>query len=532
MLTIEESRTGRRDRPVMIVGILALTGLTVSIMQTLVVPLLPHLPQILRAAPDDATWVLTVTLMVGAVCTPISGRLGDMFGKRRMLLISLGMMVLGSTICALSSSLAPMLVGRAFQGASLGAIALGISLMRDVLPRERLGGAVALMSATLGIGGAIGLPVSAIVAENTSWHWLFVGSAVFGVLALTAIALVVPETAIRTGGRFDAPGAALLSVVLVALLLALTKAHAWGWSDVRTVGLLVASGVLALVFGWVERRTAQPLVDLQVSAKPAVLYTNLASVLVGFAMYSINLVMTQVLQAPTSTGFGFGQSMVVAGLCSAPMGFMMMVGSPLAARIIARRGPRFSLRLGVSVIAAGFTFGIFTLHAIWQAIVVSLVVGAGIALSYAAMPTLIMRAVPSTQTAAANSVNTLSRSVGTSLASAIHGSIIAAALAGVTTSFGPLSPVAFCFLLAVLACCAAFVLASLIPASAGAPSKVTEGEVLAGIEGIDDARPVPEPRRPGLSRIVRRPGVLVRRTLRSTAGRRPATRGRSATRVR
>ncbi|GAB3308313.1 MFS transporter [Epidermidibacterium keratini] len=526
MLTIEDAAhpttATRPIRPAVVVGILALTGLTVSIMQTLVVPLLPHLPQILNAPPDDATWVLTITLMLGAVCTPITGRLGDMYGKKRMMLISLAMMVVGSVICALSSSLLPMLVGRGFQGAALGSIALGISLMRDILPADRLGKAIALMSATLGIGGAIGLPVSAVVAEHASWHWLFVGSATFGAVAIVAIAVLIPESPIHTGGHFDVRGSLLLSGALVSLLFALTKANSWGWVNPQILAIFGVSALCAVSFVAVERRTKQPLVDIEVSRRRPVLFTNLASVLVGFGMYTVNLVVTQLLQAPRAVG-GFEQSMVVAGLCSAPMGFMMMVGSPLAARIIAQHGPRFSLRLGTLVIATGFTVGVFMVQQVWEAMIVALLTGAGIALSYAAMPTLIMRSVPTTQTAVANSVNTLSRSVGSSLASAIHGSILAATLAGVTQSFGPLNAFQFSFVLAIVACLLAFVLVSLIPASTAGPARVSDAQALANIEGVDDESQRPQPRRAGLQRLVRRPGLVVRRTLR-TARRRPATR--------
>lgn len=454
----------RPAKPSLVVAVLAFTGLAVSIMQTLVIPLLPHLPDILGASAEDSTWVLTITLMVGAVCTPIAGRLGDMIGKRRMLMIATTMMVIGSVLCAFSSTLTPMLIGRALQGMSLGSIALGISLMRDVLPKERLGSAVALMSATLGIGGAIGLPLSALVAEKMSWHYLFVGSAILGALAFLTVALLIPESKVRSGGSFDSVGAVVLSTLLVAMLFGFTKTASWGWGDWRVLSCFAVAGALAIVFVRVERRAAYPMVDIAVTMRPTVRYTNLASILVGFAMYTCNLVVTQLLQAPTSTGYGFGQSMVVAGLFAAPMGFLMMALSPFAARLIKSHGARFSFMSGVAVIGFGFLAGIFMVHAAWELIIVSMIAGAGVALSYAAAPTLIMASVPRTQTAAANSVNTLSRSVGTSLASAVHGSILATAFIAGGTSYGPLDPFQLCFLLAVIACLVAFVLASFIPA--------------------------------------------------------------------
>ncbi len=451
------SRTGP------LVAILSLTGVTVSVMQTLVIPLMPHLPRILDAAADDATWVLTVTLMVGAVSTPIAGRLADMVGKRRMLLLTLGFMIAGSVLCALSSSLAPMLVGRALQGVGVSALALGISLMRDVLPAHRLGSAVALMSATLGIGGAVGLPASAIVAQHLSWHCLFVGSAALGIIAVAAIAILVPETEERSGGGFDFAGALVLSAVLLLVLFAFTKTQTWGWLDPGVLGGFAGAALLLLAFVRVERRTPHPLVDLAVTSRPAVRNINLASIAVGFAFYSCNLVVTQLLQAPTATGYGLGQSMVVAGVCAAPMGFLMMLMSPYAARVIQQRGPRMAFMVGISIVAVGFMVGVFFLDGIWQAVLLTMLVGSGVALAYAAAPAIILRSVPVSQTGAASSVNQLSHAIGTSLASAVHGGILATAFVPGGTQYGPLNPFQLCFALAVAGCLLAFVFAWRIP---------------------------------------------------------------------
>lgn len=508
------------QRPALVTAILALTGMGVSLMQTLVVPLLPHLSTILHTSPDDATWVLTTTLITGAVSTPIAGRLGDMHGKKRVLLVTVASMAVGSLTCALSNSLTPMLVGRALQGVSIGAVALGISLMRDTLPRERLGSAVALMSATLGIGGAIGLPLASVVAEHWSWHYLFIGSAVIGAISMIAVALVVPESSVRAGGRFDAVGATTLSLMLFLLLFGFTKSRAWGWGDPRVIGCFVLAAVFAVLFWRLESRSASPLVDTKVLARPTVRYTNAASILVGFAMYSSNLVITQLLQAPTNTGYGFGQSMAIAGLCAAPQGALMMLMSPVAARLIKHHGPKLTFITGLVVIAAGFLAGIFMLQRVWEAIVVAMLVGTGVALSYAAAPTLIMRAAPPTQTAAANSVNTLSRSIGTSLASAVHGAILATAFVAGGTAYGPLDPFQLCFSLAVLACLGAVLLAWRIPATRPEPAQVTvteadEVQALADIEEpaagetLDElSRPAPRSPRP---HAMRRPAARRRR---------------------
>jgi MFS family permease len=415
-----------------IVAVLALGGITVALMQTLVIPLIPQLPQLLHSNPADTTWAITATLLAGAIATPVVGRLGDMYGKRRMLLASLGILVVGSVVAALSNSLVPMIVGRTLQGLAAGVIPLGISIMRDELPAERLGSATALMSASLGVGGALGLPAAAFLAERTSWHVLFWTSAVVGAIVLMLVLTLVPESSVRTGGRFDLTGAAGLSIGLLCLLLAISQGGSWGWGSARTLGLFAASVGVLLLWGWWELRTARPLVDLRTTARRQVLLTNLASAVFGFALFAMSLVLPQLLQLPKATGYGLGQPMLVVGLVLGPSGLVMMATAPLSARISKTKGPKLTLMLGAIVVAAGYALGTVLISNVWELVLVSVVVGSGIGLSYGAMPALIMAAVPVSETAAANSLNTLARSIGTSMSSAVAGVI----LAQLTVAFG------------------------------------------------------------------------------------------------
>ncbi|MCS7476680.1 MFS transporter [Umezawaea endophytica] len=412
-------------RPNTVVAVLASAGIVVSLMQTVVIPLVPQLPRLLNAAPADTTWAITATLLAAAVATPTTGRLGDMYGKRRMLLISLGLLVVGSVIGALSHSLPPMIVGRVLQGLASGVIPLGISIMRDELPAERLGSATAMMSASLGVGGALGLPLAALLAENADWHLLFWTSAALGAVVAVLVTTLVPESRVRTGGRFDVVGALGLSAALICLLLAISKGSAWGWGSGTTMGLIAATVVVLAAWGWWELRSPRPLVDLRTSARRPVLLTNLASAVFGFAMFAMSLVLPQLLQLPASTGYGLGQSLFVVGLVMAPSGLVMMVMAPISARVSRTSGPKTTLVLGALVVSAGYGLGVALMAENWQLLLVSSVIGAGIGLAYGAMPALVMSAVPVSETAAANSLNTLMRSIGTSVSSAVAGVVLA-----------------------------------------------------------------------------------------------------------
>ncbi|MGP4051956.1 MFS transporter [Streptomyces sp. 2A115] len=471
--------TGRSAPPrtSAVVAVLAFGGIVVALMQTLVIPIVPELPQLLDAPASDTAWAVTATLLAAAVATPVMGRLGDMYGKRRMLLISLVLLVAGSVTAALADALVPMIVGRALQGLASGVIPLGISIMRDELPAEKLGSATALMSASLGVGGALGLPAAALIADNYDWHMLFWSSAALGVVALLLVLLLVPESKVRTGGRFDVIGAVGMATGLICLLLAISKGGDWGWTSGTILGLFAVAVVVLLVWGWYELRTAQPLVDLRTTARRQVLFTNLASVSIGFAMFAMSLVLPQLLQLPEATGYGLGQSLLAAGLVMAPSGLVMMATAPVSAAISKAKGPKMTLMIGSLIVAGGYALNIALMDEVWHFIVVSCVIGAGIGFTYGSMPSLIMGAVPASETGAANSLNTLMRSIGTSAASAIAGVI----LAQMTTDFGSLtlpSKDGFRTVLAigVGAALLAFFLASFIPRHrpAGAAGKAAE----------------------------------------------------------
>jgi MFS family permease len=414
-----------------VVAVLAFAGITVALMQTLIIPLLPELPGLLGASPADTSWAVTATLLAAAVATPVMGRLGDMYGKRRMLLVSLGLLAAGSVVVAMSDTLTPMIVGRAMQGLSAGVIPLGISIMRDELPKERLPGAMALMSASLGVGGALGLPAAAFLADNVDWHVLFWAAAGIGVVCIGLVSAIVPESRVRSGGRFDLVGAAGLSAGLVALLLAVSKGADWGWTDPLTLGMFAAAAVILLAWGRFELTTSEPLVDLRTTARRQVLLTDLAGVVFGFATLAISLLLPQLLQLPEATGYGMGRSMVAVGLVVAPSGIAMMLFAPVSARITKAKGPKTTLMTGAVVVAAAYALGTVFMAEIWQLVVVSALIGVGIGLAYGAMPALIMDATPPSETASANSLNTLMRSIGTSFASAVSGVI----LANMTTDF-------------------------------------------------------------------------------------------------
>jgi MFS family permease len=400
-------------------GVLTLCGLIVALQQTLVVPLLPVMPDILGVSTDDASWLVTATLLMGAVATPIISRMADMYGKRKMLVLSLAIMTLGSLVAALGGGFIPLVIGRALQGVGAALIPVGISIMRDELPREKVAGGIALMSATIGIGAAMGLPLAGVLYEAFGWPSLFWSTALVGTLLMVAIQLLVDESRVRLPGRFDVAGAIVLSVSLASFLLAISKGASWGWGSGEVIGLLVLAAVSMAIWIPLQLKVAHPMVDLMTSTRPPVLLTNIATFFVGFAMFINGLVTAQELQLPAATGFGQELDTTTAGLAMVPGGLMMLVFAPVSSRLLRRFGGKPTLLIGIGVMAASYVWRVYNADSVLHIVLGNTFVGIGTAISYAALPMLIMAAVPISETASANGVNALVRAMGTAVGSAI-----------------------------------------------------------------------------------------------------------------
>lgn len=454
----------RSAQPWVTVLVLSLCGMVSALQFTLVIPLLPELPGLLEISASDSSWLVTATLLTAAVSTPIIARLADMYGKRRMLLVALGAMVVGSVICAVEVSFLMMIVGRALQGFGASLIAVGISLLRDELPPERIDTAVALMSATMGIGSALGLPLAGVLTDLVGWHAIFWFGAVVGVILVVGLLVIVEESPVRTTGQFDITGALVLSAALACLLLPISKGSAWGWGEPPVIGLFALSVLLLAAWVPLELRVNQPMVDLRTSARRPVLMTNLASIFAGSAMFVNMLVTVDALQQPTGSGPGFGLGITAAGLAMVPSGLAMVAVSPLSGLLMRRWGGRVVLILGAVIMSVTYVGRVFYADSVALVVLGSTVVGIGTALAFAAMPTLIMTSVPITETASANGLNSLARSIGTSLASTLVAAIMATnqvEIAGLSISSGR----AFQFTLGLGALSAAICgsLAALIP---------------------------------------------------------------------
>jgi EmrB/QacA subfamily drug resistance transporter len=404
-------------------AVLALGCGTFALLQTIVAPALPVLQRDLHTSTSGAAWVFTSFLLASSVATPIAGRLGDMFGKKRVLVISLSVLAAGSFMAAIVTSLPLLIVARTIQGLGGAIYPLAFGIIRDEFPRERVAGAIALVSSLLGIGGGLGIVLAGPILQHLSYHWLFWILLAMTLVSTVAAVVFIPESPIREPGRVSWLGGVLLSAWLVGLLVAVSEGSTWHWGSARTIGLFVLTAILAAMWVKVESRSRQPLVDMKMMRLSGVWTTNTAALLLGFGQYGGLILIPEFVQAPTSTGYGYGASVTQAGLFLIPTTIASMIASPISGRLSNRVGSKVPLLLGA--IVSAIAFGILAVAGSrWEIYLASALIGIGVGLAFASMANLIVEAVPPGQTGVATGMNTIARTIGGAIGAAIAASVL------------------------------------------------------------------------------------------------------------
>ncbi len=414
-------------------AVLALAGASYAMLQSTVAPALPVIQEELHASSAAVAWVFTGYLLSASVLTPIVGRLGDMFGKERTLVICLAVLSVGVLIAALASSIETLILARVVQGSGGAIFPLAFGIIRDEFPREKAAGGIAMISAILGIGGGLGIVLAGPIISAFDYHWLFWFPLVATVAATVATVFFVPESPVKSPGRVDWLGALLLSSWLVLLLLGITQTSEWGWGDARVWGLIAAAAVMLVVWVRSEERIREPLIDIAMMRIRGVWTVNAAAFLVGAGMYSSFILVPEFTETPAGTGYGYGATVTEAGLFLLPTTMAMLIVSPFAGWLAGRIGARLVLIAGCLVTTLSFTVMGLAHAQQFDMYVATALMGIGIALAFSTLAILIVEAVPPAQTAVATGMNTVMRTLGGAVggqvgASLIAGTVVAASL--------------------------------------------------------------------------------------------------------
>jgi EmrB/QacA subfamily drug resistance transporter len=414
-----------RVHPNVILSVLALAGLAYAILSSAVIPALPTIQRDLHTSETGVTWLLTGFLLSASVGTSIIGRLGDMYGKERLLLWTLVVLAVGTLLAAVSDSLAMLIAARVIQGVAGGIFPLAFSIIRDEFPAEHVPGSIGLISSILGIGGGAGLVIGGLIVEHLSWHWLFWLPLAVTVLAALATWRFIPESPIRSPGKVNWLAAGLMTLGISLVLIAIAQTTIWGWGASKTIALFIAGVIVCAFWVAVEVRSDEPLVDMSMMRIRGVWTTNLAAFLLGAGLYSSFIVYPEFAQLPKSTGFGFGASVVVSSLYLLPSAFGMGLLGTIAGRVARAYGSKFALVVGTAITAVSFLW-LAVAHAHpWDMLVASTLLGIGIGLAFSALGNLIVQAVPSSQTGIASGMNTVMRTLGGALGGQLSATFIA-----------------------------------------------------------------------------------------------------------
>ena len=444
---------------------LLLAGMAFALSQTVVSPALPEIQREYGADAASAAWILTGYLLAASVATPIVGKLGDLFGRGRVLTVVLLVFAAGSVVCALAPSLGVLVAGRIIQGVGGGIFPLAFGIIREAFPPERVATAIGGISATFGIGGGVGLVIAGLIVEALDASWLFW----LGLMALPAAFAIwryVPNQETRADAKVDWLGAALLSVALASLLYGLSKANAWGWGSPRVLALAFGGLGLAAFWVWVETKVDQPLVDMRVLRRRPVLMTNVTAVLVGFSMFASFLLIPQLAQTPERFGYGFGATVTGAGLLMLPSTLIMLVAGPWAGRIASRGSSRLPLVLGTFFGMLAFSFYALFHSTVLEIVIGGVLLGIGIGFSFASMANLVVESVAREEVGVATGINTIMRSLG----GALGAQLVASLLTGVTiagTAIPAEAAYTDAFIVAAIAAGLAMVAALAIPRTRG-----------------------------------------------------------------
>jgi EmrB/QacA subfamily drug resistance transporter len=449
--------------------VLAVATGSFALLQSLITPVLSTIQTELDTSQNTVTWVMTANLLSAAIFTPILGRVGDIAGKKRVLVAVLVALAFGSLLAAVAPTIGVLIVARVIQGAAGAVFPLSYAIIRDEFPGPRIAPAIGAISAVIAAGGGLGLVLAGPIVDGLGYAWLFWIPMVVVVAAAVSAQVFVPDSPLRHPGRINWMAAVLLSTGLVSLLLALSRAPESGWLSLDVLGLLVVAAVVLAAWMTTELRSTNPLIDMRMMRLPAVWTTNLVALLFGAGQFAIFTFLPQLMQTPADSGYGLGATVTEAGALLLPMVFTMFAAGIVSGRIEPVFSSKAQLVTASALSVLAFTALAFAHDERWQLAAAAAVFGAGLGLALTSLMNLIVNGVPASQTGVASGMNANVRTIGGAVGAALMGSIVTASLqptglpdeSGYTTGFLLLAGISVASVIAAL----------IVPSVGRAPSR-------------------------------------------------------------
>ena len=392
-MTIAQEAPLSRQKFLAVMAVLTLTEALSSLEHTMVFAAMPAIAR--EEGLTESGWIVTIFLLVQAATAAIGARLGDMFGRRRVLIVLIGLCMLGSLLSAIAGNFAIVILGRSLQGASGAILALCYGIAKKYSPAESAPFWVGVLTGGYAVASAAGYLLGGYLSDIGSWRDIFWLGAGYAVFLLPLVWLVIPADPARgPAGRIDIVGGLLFAPAIALLLYGLTRGSSNGWLNINTL-LFIAAGVVLTAF-WArhEYRHEQPLLDVRLFTKPKVRLGNICGALAALSVMQLPLIFMTLMQQPPETGAGLGQTATMAGVLKLPSNILAFFAATLGGYICAKRGGATGILAGGVLAVLSWTALIFVRDSLWPTFACMLVCAFSSSILLSAVPNILLEDAP------------------------------------------------------------------------------------------------------------------------------------------
>lgn len=401
------------------IGIMAVMGILITYVETMVTPALPILVKDFNTNYDSLSWVITAYILAGTVSAAIFGRLADIYGKKRIFVILAGVYTIAVAFGGFASTLDQFILVRTVQGLGMGMFPVAYALLNDEVPRENLALAQGIISSTFTGGAAVGLVAGAYITQYYGWQWSYHSAIPIAVALFISAIVVVKESPYTRKETIDFAGIAALSSSVIFLILGLSEGQYWGWTSISIIGSFALSLASLAVFILVERRVRMPFIDIKLLKIRNIFLANVAGLFAMSGMFFLFYTVPVLLQDPSPAGFGM--SIFRSGLVMLPAAVASMIFAPLSARVTNTRGPKVTILIGGIVLFLSYLALLFNRQTALSILEDTTLLGISLSFVFVGVINILLVSTPAKDAGVSTGMNVVFRNIGSAIAPAIGG---------------------------------------------------------------------------------------------------------------